>query len=390
MKIDEHIIRRDTPFLDDQLFFNSAGSSLIPQSVYDKMNAFSIEEQKLGGYAAMEAHAPQLNSFYATAAKLVGCRKEQVAFVNSASDGYFRALSSIDFQKGDVVYTTSEDYVGNYLAFTRLKERFGICIEQMPENSEGIRLNEVRQRIKQGVKLVAVTHIPSSNGRILPVESIGEMCEEFDTLYLVDACQSVGQLSVDVGRIKCDFLTATGRKFLRGPRGTGFLVVSEKILEKGYAPLFVDLMGASWTDTESYELRSGACRFEYFEFSRVGMVGLTASMNYLMDIGVLNVQSKIQELMHQLKNELEGSTPLPTDQMLQAGIFTFQLPDNSFERVKRNLLHERVRFSVANKENSLLDMRRRKTRRAFRFSPHYFNTPEEVSQVSKIIRDGLA
>ena len=209
------------------------------------------------GYEAAALAQDDIRAFYQRTAKLINAQAHNIAFASSATDAYNRALSSIPFIKGDIILTTSNDYVSNQIAFLQLQKRFKVKLIRVPNMSTGeVDVDEMEKMIeKYTPQLVAVTHVPTSSGLVQPVEAIGRICLDRGIWYLVDACQSAGQIPLDVEKIQCDFLSATFRKFLRGPRGAGFLYVSDRILkQKDFAPLFVDLHSASWEKPDQYVL----------------------------------------------------------------------------------------------------------------------------------------
>jgi len=258
-------IRTETPHCQDKIFINSAGASLMPQKVVESITHYLSEEAQFGGYKVADSHPTTIANFYKEAAQLINTQPKNIAFAHDATDAYTKALSSINFQAGDVLITSEDDYSSNQIQFLSLKERFGILIKRIKTLENGdLDLLHFQQLIEEKRPvLVAITHIPTNSGLIQDVISIGNICEQADLLFLVDACQSVGQIVVDVQEIKCGFLTTTGRKFLRGPRGTGFLYISDKVLNQGYQPLFIDGKGADWTSPNTFQALSTAQRFEH-------------------------------------------------------------------------------------------------------------------------------
>jgi len=238
-------IRKDTSGCADKIFLNSAGSSLPPKIVTEKMIDYLQYEERIGGYDAAKFKADEINKFYIEAAKLLNCKPANIAFAYNATDAYARALSAIPFKNVDYILTTNDDYISNQIAFLSLQKRFGVQLLRANNLANGdIDLVHFEELIKKHKPvLVAVTHVPTNSGLVQNAEEIGKICNKYDTWYLLDACQSVGQMIVDVEKIGCDFLSATGRKFLRGPRGTGFLYISDEVLMSGLAPLFIDMRG---------------------------------------------------------------------------------------------------------------------------------------------------
>ena len=382
-------IRSDTLGCSDKLFFNSAGSSLMPKSVLEKMTAFLQEEELIGGYKVAEKNAAEIAGFYRETAKLLNTNPRNIAFAYHATDAYAKALSAIPFSQGDVILTSDDDYISNHIAFLSLQQRFGIqilCAKNLPNGD--IDLNHFETLVQQQQpRLVAITHIPTNSGLIQPVEAIGEICRKYNTLYLLDACQSVGQMVVDVKRIGCDFLSATGRKFLRGPRGTGFLYVSNRILEQKLCPLFVDMKGADWVTADTYQMQMDATRFETWENSYASLIGLKEAISYANQIGMQSIETYNQQLLSQLReNLLKLNNIHVLDQGSQlASILTFHVPGKKLERVERILSDNAVFYSVSKISSARIDFTKKKVAWAIRLSPHYFNTLEEIEQVSAIV-----
>ncbi|MDB5244124.1 MAG: capreomycin acetyltransferase, partial [Spirosoma sp.] len=234
-------LRADTPGCHHSLFMNSAGASLMPQPVVTAMMEYLQQEAQLGGYEVERLRMDQIARFYDETARLLNTRLYNIAYAYSATDAYRLVLSAIPFRAGDMILTTTNDYVSNQLAFLSMQQRFGIRLLRIHDLPNGdldlTHLEELLQAHRP--VLVAITHVPTNSGLVLPAEMVGRLCRQYGVWYLLDAAQSVGQLPLDVTRIQPDFLVATGRKFLRGPRNTGFLYVSDQVLEARLSPLFI-------------------------------------------------------------------------------------------------------------------------------------------------------
>ncbi|WP_278381310.1 aminotransferase class V-fold PLP-dependent enzyme [Chryseobacterium arthrosphaerae] len=386
--MDLNTIRQDTIGCSDKIFLNSAGSSLMPKIVVETITNYLYHEQKIGGYMAAGRNAESIGQFYEEAAKLINTRPSNIAFVNSSTDGYAKALSSIPFEKGDCIITTNDDYISNQIAFISLQKRFQIKIiraANLPDHE--LDLEDFERLIrKHQPKLIAVTHIPTNSGLVQNVEAVGKLCRQYDILYLVDACQSVGQRVVDVEKINCDFLTATGRKFMRGPRGTGFLYVSDRVLHADMAPLFLDSNGAQWTEFDHYLLNGTARRFELFERSNALLMGFKEALRYANTIGMAAIENYNRELSRKLRTNLQNSGYRILDQGNQlSSIVTFCQKDNKIDKIQKVLNENSVFFTVSNKTNALIDFTFKNVDHAIRLSPHYFNTAEEIEVVSGLL-----
>ena len=240
---------------------------------------------------------------------------------------------------------------------------------------------------KHNPKLAAITHIPTNSGLVQQAEEVGKICKKYETWYLLDACQSVGQLVVDVNKIGCDFLSATGRKFLRGPRGTGFLYISERVISEGLEPLFIDMRGADWTAVNEYKIQMNAKRFEMWEFSHASLTGLTEAVRYANNIGIEKIYDYNQKLANKFRERLSKIERL---QLLDRGsrlcsIITFHKRECELDQIESILKDNKVAYTVSYKNYALIDFISKGVDWAIRFSPHYFNTYEEIETVTDIL-----
>jgi selenocysteine lyase/cysteine desulfurase len=346
-------------------------------------------EEQLGGYEVANRNAEVLEEFYDETGRLINAKPSNIAFATSATEAYAKALSSIMFKEGDVIITTADDYISNQITFISLQKKLKVNVirtKNLPDNE--LDLEDLEHLIKKhNPKLIAVTHIPTNSGVIQNVEGVGKLCKQYDILYLVDACQSVGQLAVDVEKIGCDFLSATGRKFMRGPRGTGFLYVSDKILEQNYAPLLLDMRGADWTEFDDYELFKTAKRFESWEISYASLMGFTNALQYANHIGLHVIEHYNKGLSERLRENLKNSGFNVWDWGKNlSSIVTFSGPDGDLEKIQQVLKENNVFFSVTHKNSALIDFTKKNISGIVRLSPHYFNTVEEIDIVSNVLK----
>ena len=384
MALDLARLRADTPGAG-RIHFNNAGAALMPMPVLEAMTGYLRVEAELGGYETAAAHRAEIGDFYAATADLLGCDARNVAFATSATDAYARALSSVPFERGDVILTTRDDYISNQIAFLSLRKRFGVELVHAPNLAEGgVDVDALAQLMRERrPRLVAVTHIPTNSGLVQPVAEIGAHCRELDLLYLVDACQSAGQQALDVARIGCDFLAGTSRKFLRGPRGGGFLYVSDRALAAGYEPLFVDMRGARWTGFEEYQAVDSAERFEDWEFSYATVVGAAAAVRYALALGMDAIAARTSALGAKLRDALaavDGIRVLDRGSELCA-IVTLTVDGWSSDALHDELERRGINSSVSEREHARYDFADKGVEAALRLSPHYYNTEEEVDEV---------
>lgn len=387
--LDIQSIRKDTPHCEDSIFLNTAGSSLMPLPVVNIMKHYLDEETKHGGYKLYDLYVNEINEFYTEVAKLLNCRSKNIAFAYNATDAFSQALYSIPFEKGDVIITTDDDYVSNHIQFFALYKRFGVQTIRVNNLEDGaIDLTHMERLIlEHKPKLVSVTHVPTNTGKVQNVEDVGDLCEKHDTLYIVDACQSVGQMPVDVNKIKCDFLSVTGRKFLRGPRGTGFLYISDRVLEMDLFPLRLDGWSADWVAPNRFNFHGSARRYEVYEQSYACTLGLKEAVKYATDIGLEEIYLYNQQLLQRLRSNLsqQGDIIFLDHGEHLVNIFTFQKKGITKAVMESNLAAHNVYFSCAFRGSALIDFDKKGVDWAIRLSPHYFNTMDEMDRVAKII-----
>ncbi len=388
--IDITKVRADTPGCTQKIFLNSAGSSLMTKGVVNVMQSYLEKEMILGGYQTVPFFQHEIDAFYLHASALLHTSPANIAFNFNATDAYAKAVSSIPFRSGDFILTTEDDYVSNYILFFSLQKRFGLQIVRCNTLPSGdIDMFDLETKmLKYRPVLVSVTHIPSNSGKIQDVEQIGHLCEKYDIWYIVDACQSAGQMDIDVTKIKCDFLSATGRKFLRGPRGTGLLYVSDKALAAGLEPLLIDMRGATWDTENSYKPSGSATRFELWEANYSNILGLSEAIRYAMSIGLENIRAYNLELCQLLKEQLQTIPDIRiTEEGSQTGsIVTFTSDTKTLDEYKNTLDMANISYSVGYRHFALIDFNKKNVDWVIRFSPHYFNTTDEILQVGEILR----
>jgi selenocysteine lyase/cysteine desulfurase len=348
-------------------------------------------EARIGGYEASAARAADVREFYNETAALINCEPRNIAFSGSATHAYATALSSIPLEAGDVILTTRNDFVSNQIAFLSLRKRFGVRIVHAPDTAEGgvdVAAMAALMRTDRP-RLVAATHIPTNSGLVQPIAEIGRHCRDLDLLYLVDACQSVGQYPIDVEEIGCDLLTATCRKFLRGPRGSGFLFASDRVLRAGYEPLFIDMRGARWIEPGRYEPADTAARFEEWEFPYATVLGCAAAVRYARDVGVEAISRRSPVLAARLRNRL-GT--IPGVHVLERGpqlgaIVTIAIEGWQPQEFKAAMDACGINSALSFREFALFDFDDKAVEWCLRLSPHYYNTEDEVDRVAAAVAE---
>lgn len=375
-------LRSETPGCKHRIHLNNAGASLPPAAVLAAIQNHLSLEAETGGYEASDQMAEAIEGFYSSLARLLNTSPQNIAFASNATDAYARALSAIPWKSGDVILTTDNDYVSNQIAFLSLQKRFQIQLLRAAEQPEGgVDLNDMERLIRlHRPKVVAVTHVPTNSGLVQPVEAIGRICRELDLLYLVDACQSAGQIQLDVERIGCDFLSATLRKFLRGPRGAGFLFVSDRVLNAGLEMLLPDMRSATWTGANTYTPAPDARRFEYWETAPALMLGGKAAVDYALNVGLSWIENRIGQLAGFTRERL---AKVPGVQILDkgprlCGIVTAHHPKWDTRALLDFLSARGINARVSPLYVAQIDFPKKGVEWALRLSPHYYNTEAEL------------
>jgi selenocysteine lyase/cysteine desulfurase len=389
--MDLQALRADTPGASERVHLNNAGAALMPAPVLRAVTEHLELEARLGGYEASDARAAQVEDARRALAELLGAAPHNIAFSEHATAAFAASLSSIPFKAGDTLVTTRNDYVSYQLMYLSLERRLGIRVLRVPDAPEGgvdvMALEEMVHRHRP--RVVAVTHVPTNSGLVQNVHAVSEICRRKGALYLVDACQSVGQMRVDVREIECDFLSGTARKFLRGPRGVGFLYASDRALEEGLEPLFVDMRGADWTMDDLYQPAPDAKRFETWEFAYALVLGMGAAARYALQVGVEQAGARAWRLAAELRERLAA---LPGVRVLDRGselcaIATIHVTGQNPAALVQQLRERGINTSSVDRTSAVIDFDEKGVEGALRISPHYYNTEEELEVVVEALRE---
>lgn len=376
-------LRADTPAVAQLIHFNNAGAALMPAPVIETMTRHIQLEASLGGYEAAGQQSAEVENVYAAIGRLLNARPDEIAIIENATRAWDMAFYSLPLQPGDVLLTSTTEYAGNYIPYLQMKQRRGIEIRVIPNDEHGqVSLPALKDMLDDDrVALISLPVIATNGGPVQPIEQIGALARAAGVLFLLDACQGVGQMPIDVQKIGCHMLAATSRKYLRGPRGMGFLYV-EKSLCQNLEPAFLDLHAASLQNAETFKIRADARRFENWECNVAAKLGLGAAVEYALAQGIEPMWLRIQQLADYLRRQLAdipGITPRDLG-VQKSGIVTFTHRDSSAAHIQQWLAGQkkRINISTSTLRSTLLDMQHRDLLEVSRASLHAYNTEVEI------------
>jgi selenocysteine lyase/cysteine desulfurase len=377
--------RRDTPGCSGRLHLNNAGAALMPRSVVEVTTAHLALEQTIGGYEAADQAADRIAEVYRRIAVLIGAQARNIAIVQHATMAFTQAMAAFDFNAGDRIVTSQADYVSHQVAFLALAKRRGVEVRHAADGPDGcVDPEDVRALASHPrCRLVSICWMPTNAGIVQDVRAVGEVCRDLGVPYLIDACQAVGQTPIDVAALGCDFLTATARKFLRGPRGIGFLYVSDRALADGLYPSTIDMNGASWSSTTSFELVDSARRFEQWENPHALVLGLGEAVDYAMRVGVEAAGARARMLASRLRTLLGAAGSRTGWRVLDdhpnaSAIVAVALGTSDPGAVMDALRQQGINTSATLRGWAQYHMGRQGIESALRLSPHYYNTEDEI------------
>lgn len=389
MSIDFARVRAETPGVAHVLHFNNAGAGLMPAPVLDAVKAHLDLEARIGGYEAAARATAAFQRTYDAIGELINADPQEIALMENATVAWqavFHAMCR-RFKTGDKILTVEAEYVTNYISYLQAKELYGLTVEVVPsEGSGAVDLDALSEMIDDRVKLISMTHVPTNGGLVNPAAAVGAIAKDAGVLYLLDACQSVGQVPVDVEEIGCDALSVTGRKYLRGPRGTGFLYVRKELADE-LEPIMIDLHGAEWTRTNAYELEPGAKRFENWEFYVAGVIGLGVAVDYALALGLDATSARLTDLAATLRIGLADVPGVTVADIgaVRGGIVTFTKAGLDPNDIKARLGADGINVSVTGISSTRLDMEKRGLTSLVRSSVHYYNDEDEVARFVRAV-----
>ncbi|MGH3836017.1 MAG: aminotransferase class V-fold PLP-dependent enzyme [Pseudonocardiaceae bacterium] len=385
--MDVEALRAMTPGCVHRVHLNNAGAALLAQPTLDAMTGHLRLEAEIGGYEAAAAAQEGIAATYAGLAELVSGHTEEVALFDNATHAWNAAFYSVPIRPGDRILTGRAEYGSNVLAYLQVARRTGAEVIVVPNDEHGqLDTTALAELVDERTKLIGVTHVPTSGGLVNPAAEIGRIARDAGVLFLLDATQSVGQFPVDVEALGCDLLTGTGRKFLRGPRGTGFLWVRSAALER-LEPYVAEIHSATWDGNRGLHWVDGARRFASWENSYVNVLGLGAAIRQALDLGLDAIGKRTTALGAALRGLLEDLPGVATHDLgqVRCAIVTAKVDGMPAADVAAALGAAGVNVTTTVPEHTQFDTEDRNVHPLVRLSPHYYNTEDELERAVDLI-----
>lgn len=403
------------------LHLNAAGASPSHWTCHEAQVAHLELERSMGGYAAAAKAmgGEGRRDTRASIAALLHCDTSEVALQESAQIGWAKAFYSLDLGPADTIFAFESEYAGNAVAMLQRKERTGASLAVLPLDATGTAdlralrdaLSAARDAHPAGLCVIALTHMNTDSAILQPAAAVGELAREWGAVYLLDACQTIGQLEVDVSAIGCDFASGTGRKWLRGPRGAGFLYARRRATDlaegSGGAgggarslfgePPMLDHVSAAWTSPTAYDLAGGARRFEMWEASQAARLGLGAAAELALALTPQFIHLRSSSLAAELRSRLhglhglrwrDGSARAAPGQPLGA-IVALEVEGVDSHALARALAARRIGCSVSPSTHSFAQADWARPA-ALRLSPTYYNTEAEIGTAATAVLEEVA
>lgn len=386
--LDVEALRALTPGCTNRNHLNNAGAALMSSVTIAAMTEYLQRETLIGGYEAEAEAADQIGAVYELLAELVGANPSQIALFDNSTHAWNAACYSVPLRAGDRILTGRNEYGSAVLAYLQLAQRTGAEVVVVPNDDSGqIDVAALADLIDERTKLIGLTWVPTAGGLVNPAVDVGRLARTADVLYLLDATQVVGQFPIDVAAIGCDMLTGTGRKFLRGPRGTGFLYVGPRGLDR-LDPFVAEIRSATWDGGRSFTWVDGAQRFETWENSYINIVGLGAAVHQALDIGLDRIGRRSAALGARLRTGLAdiGGVTVHDQGREQCAIVTARVAGVDTGEVADALSQQGINVSTTVAEHNQFDSEVRNVHPMVRLSPHYYNTEAEIDQAVDAVR----
>ena len=366
----------------DKIYLNNASVSLMPSQSIDAMKEFLVSYNSIGPDSKDSEPfvTEKLQNIRKSIAKIISCQPNEVILNQSTTDGINIVANGLSFdtKSNIIIRGMTHEHHSNFYPWIKLKEK--LLIKNLPIDKNGFfKLDDLESSIDSNTKLVALSHGLYNTGTILPVEKIGKILQD-RVPYFIDSAQTVGCINdVDVSKIKCDFMSFNGSKWLCGPMGTGLFYCNRKSSEL-LEPVNIGGESAIIYDETKLAFKELPDKFQTGFRNYVGIVGLESSVNYLLDFGLKNIRKKNQYLSNLIREELAKIPNIilygPDDMDSRTSIVSFNIKGFDSQEIVDKL----------EKQNIILAVREIMENKIVRISPHFFNTEAEILKLIDVIK----
>lgn len=375
MKISTDKWRTEFPVTNSYIYMNHAGVAPLSRRAAEAMTTF-VDDATLNGAVNVDDWVETAEQCRSLAAQLMNADASEIAFMKNTTQGILIAANGIDWQQGDNVVTTAVEFPANVYPWWSLKERYGVETRMVPEKEGRIHIEDVVSAIDENTRAVTISHVEFASGFKNDIKAIGEICHERDIWFVVDAIQSLGAIEVDVKSSYVDILAADGHKWLLAPEGAAIFYCANDKLERlintniGWASVI------NPRDFLDYDLtqKPDATRFEEGSYNSVGLYGLKAAIELLLEVGISNIKTHILQITEDLIQGLDAKgyrVITPTLNSERAGIVVFESDRHTPEEL----------FEMLNSKNIITAERGS----GLRVSPHFYNTESEIKQLLDVL-----
>lgn len=380
------------PLHGNYVYVNSAAASPPPRQVVDTSIDYLQKTASLGPYlpSFREEVYQKIEETREKAAKFIGAKTSEMAFVKNGTEGINFIANGLTWNKGDEIILADIEFHSNYTPWLKLRDKKKVHLKIIKTDFSGvIDVNLIEQEISNRTKLITVSHLSNASGALQHIEKICEIAKKRDVLTLINASQTLGLIPINVQELDCDFLTGCGRKWLRGPEGSGILYIRESLVES-IEPTIIGWGGTTWDfETNEYYYLSTARRVEAGCPIVPSILGLGAAIDYAQNIGIEEIVTKVEALTRysfQQLSVIEGIAIYgPKNIENRLAIIPFNVeglhPDEITNYLeKNNIIIESGTFMA----NMLLQ--HYGINKMVRISPHYFNTKVEIDFIVTLIK----
>lgn len=385
-------VRSDIPFLDTGvIYLDNAATTPTPNPVIEAMLEYYREYSANIGRGLHRATKRATEAFESSrekVAKTIGAKPDEIAYTKNATEALNLVARGLDWEKGDKVIATIFEHHSNLIPWQKLEEEIGIELEIVHENSDCIvEPSAIEEAIDERTRLVTIPHVSNAFGTRQPVEEVGEIAEENDILFSVDAAQAVGHMPVDVGEIGCDFLAAPGHKGLLGPQGTGFLYIREDRLDRVEPLLYGGGIVEAAEEHES-DLVEPPQIFDAGTPNIPGVIGLGRAAEYVLGIGLEEIEERERKLVDRMLDigdcdEIEVYGPGSAEGF--GGAASFNLKGMDHHEVS-SVLDEVENIATRSGHHCAMPaMSHLGLDGNVRASVHYYNTEEDVGRFAEVL-----